>query len=130
MVDIGKSIGDKVDYYEHPGHSAERALKDKGYVPIPIGREMRPAGLEILKYREPVRYFFRLFEKHQPAYHAGNLIFATTSDEYKPDKKWLLNVFGDEFVDELSKIVEELARKHNVQVEVRLGSTQPKFEER
>ena len=135
MVEIEKSISDTVDYYEHPVHTAERTLRAKGYgIESPIVRQGETYYMRILKRRDPVRFFFGLLKENQPDYCVGRLTVKTESsrlsaEERKdlrddhPDslvEKWYLDVYGDKFVEELAKTAEELAREHNVELEVRL----------
>ena len=81
----------------------------------------------ILKDREPKRGFLG-FKKGQRAYSIGQLWLENYIRNANRIEKWVLEVYGKDFVPELKNLAENLSAQYCVDIEVQLISQTPCFE--
>jgi len=125
-----KSIDDRVTYYEN-SVAVAKILRERGYyIACSTGvRKSEPNYnvVGILKPREPAQRSFLGFKwnSQQRAVYIGTLWLENQSRGAKLDKNWVLEVYGRDYVPELTELVKELSELHQIQVQIRLDSEKP-----
>lgn len=123
-----------VSYYESPAYMVVRSLRKKGYeIANTIGiRENEPdqGAIGILKPKHPVEKGFWVFRRKvkQRALFIGTLWFDNEARGARPDKRWVLEVYGREHVQELMKLAKELAKTYAMDIHVVLRRERPELE--
>ena len=121
-----QSIDDKV--FEHPSEEFAHLLSEQGYlVADKFGYDYKETGTDVIGIIKPVEYisfklnlgFFKLAFLKTKKLFIGNLWFE--NNDTSADKIWQLNVFGNEYKRELSKLVTPIAKKYGVELVVQLN---------
>lgn len=136
MENPGKNSLDKrISYYENPAYKLERDLLDKGYEIANLNgvreSKLNHCVFGILKpRRDIIKKSFLGFKsnKKQRALFLGRVWLSDQDFGAKPDKRWVLEVYGRQNIEELTGLIKELSEPSGVDVQVRLGSEESKFE--
>ena len=128
------SLDERVSYHESPAYSVAKGLRENGYEIANSSGLMQTEPnhdvIGILKGREPVQKSFSglKWNKSQRAFYLGTLWLNNQARNAKEDKNWVLEVYGREYVSELTKLVKNLSEPNEVKVQVRLESEIPRVE--
>ncbi len=128
-----KSIDDRVTYHENTV-AVTKTLRDRGYdIANSAGlRQSEPdkGAVGILKPREPIQKSFLGFKwnNQQRALYIGTLWLENQARGAKLDENWVLEVYGRDYVPELTELAKELSEPHQTQVQIRLDTEKPRVE--
>jgi len=125
---------DQDSHYEKPFVAVRRLLRknnydfyfNKGYPKLNYHKVIK-----ILKPREPRRKkFLKIipYNSKQGNFHIGNLWFESKFVGAKVNEKWVLNVFGKDYVPELEELINEASKPYKVKIKMVLKQEFPKEE--
>jgi len=113
-----------VTYYENPTLAVVKLLRERGYeIADCIGMRTHMPDRDavgILKPRPPVEKKFLFFHRKvkQRALFIGVLWLDNKLRGAKIDKTWILEVYGREYVQELTELAKELEKTHSKDIHV------------
>ena len=122
-----------VTYYESPAYEVARILREKGYRIADItGEECYEPDEDVIGILKGGRrapggpIFGTLFGKR--GLFIGRIFFNNKPRGAEVGKRWVLEVYGREYVEELRELAEELSSRYGVDIDVRLKSECPRVE--
>jgi len=123
-----------IEYHESPTYEIADTLLSIGYqIANCCGMKIsKPAHdvLGILEPRSPIKKKFLCFrgEEKQRALYIGTLWLDNNAREAKPDRNWVLEVYGRDNIPKLIQLVKKLSEPRKVNVQIRLESEEPEEE--
>ena len=128
----------EIKYIEEPDVRALRIIREQGYIPCDtvgyrngIEREYNNA-IGILKEREPEivekKTLFgkrKTIHKHHRPIFFCRIWFNNEARGASRHKKWVVEVFGREYVGEATELVKKIAEPYDVKLEIRLVTEKP-----
>ncbi len=127
------SIDEKITYHENSVAVAKN-LRERGYtIASSTGIRQREPDRDvigILKSREPIQKNFLGFKwnKQQRGLYIGTLWLENQARGAIHNENWVLEVYGRDYVPELTKLVKELSEQHQAKVQIILDSEKPRVE--
>lgn len=127
-----KSIDDKITYHEY-SVAVAKTLREKGYEIADQNGEHEDEPYKdvigILKPRVIQKKFLGFkWNSKQEGLYIGNLWLQNEARGAIIDKNWVLEVYGRDYVFELTEIVKEISEPHQVKIQIMLDSEKPKSE--
>lgn len=123
-----------MDNYENPAYTDEavRILRNKGYqIALPNGVKVDKPESYAIGILDPSNLYKRRIlgiKIGRRASYVGIIWFDSEFLKVKHDEKWLLEVFGKEYVPKLTELIEGISEQFGADLEVRLLSEKPERE--
>ncbi len=122
------------NFINGPSYGVSNILKEKGYnVAGHAGiRKKVPLSnfLGILKEREPLEksLFGIKYIKNRRAMHLATIWFNDSKRKANESSNWLVEVYGKEYLSEVSKLIKPLSKQYCVKVKINLKTELPREE--
>ena len=120
---------------EDPVLSIAKELREEGYEIagcMGVRQKTPPCNLiGILKEREPIQkdfYGILKWNKNQRALHLGTILLNCKKEKAEEGEKWVLEVYGREYLLELTEVVKRLSLPYKAKIQVKLCSDFPREE--
>lgn len=117
----GSSIDDAIN--EEISVAVAKTIRKKGYGITDVigGKRIRtPDDKNVVGILTPYKWYSR-----QKASHIGTLWLDNKARDAKLDKRWILEVFGNDYLPKLNNVAKDLSKLYHVQVEAVLTISEP-----